>query len=365
MSERILKALMQLFAIIAPAESKLAERREVVGSFLKQQLNQELVNVYLKVFDEYYQVYQKKQSKKGKLKKSISLSSVKVLKICTAINEELTQKQKIIVLIRLLEFIKSDFGEITDQEFEFVETVSDTFFIPRDEYKRTKAFVLYSFDEIPNSSRILLVNNQKDYYHPKVKHIYSEALEGQIRVFSLSIANMHVMRYLGEQELYINGQLLQQDKVYVLSTGSSIRNSKIKTIYYSDIISAFNIHNLNEKIVFEVNNLEYRFKGGKVGLHDLSFSEESGRLIGIMGASGAGKSTLLNVLNGTYTPSEGEVLINGINIHSEKDKIEGLIGHVSQDDLLIEELTVFQNLYYNAKLCFDNYSEFQIIRAVL
>ena len=37
-----------------------------------------------------------------------------------------------------------------------------------------------------------------------------------------------------------------------------------------------------------------------------------------------------------------------------KTKIEGVIGHVSQDDLLIEELTVFQNLFYNAKLCFGN-----------
>lgn len=60
---------MQLFAIIAPPESNAAERRSVVGSFLKQQLNQELVNEYLKVFDEYYQIYQKKQSSKAKQKK--------------------------------------------------------------------------------------------------------------------------------------------------------------------------------------------------------------------------------------------------------------------------------------------------------
>ncbi|GAJ09466.1 unnamed protein product, partial [marine sediment metagenome] len=89
-----------------------------------------------------------------------------------------------------------------------------------------------------------------------------------------------------------------------------------------------------------------------------------GRLIGIMGASGAGKSTLLNVLNGTYVPSSGEVLINGVNIHTEKEKIEGIIGHVSQDDLLIEELTVFQNLYFNAKLCFNNYTEWELVDTV-
>ena len=60
-------------------------------------------------------------------------------------------------------------------------------------------------------------------------------------------------------------------------------------------------------------------------------------------------------------PYDGEVLINGISIHKEKEKIKGLIGYVSQDDLLIEELTVFENLYYNAKLCFDNLTDEEII----
>ncbi|MCJ7716690.1 MAG: ATP-binding cassette domain-containing protein, partial [Anaerolineales bacterium] len=110
--------------------------------------------------------------------------------------------------------------------------------------------------------------------------------------------------------------------------------------------------------------ITYRFISGAIGLHDVGFTEQSGRLVGIMGASGAGKSTLLNVLNGSSTPTEGEVLINGIDIHSGDPSIEGIIGFVSQDDLLIEELSVYQNLYYNAKLCFDNYTEEQLVETV-
>src|SRR5688572_5262413 len=84
-----------------------------------------------------------------------------------------------------------------------------------------------------------------------------------------------------------------------------------------------------------------------------------------MGASGAGKSTLLHVLNGSEKPSKGQVLINGIDIHREPKKIEGVIGFVPQDDLLIEDLTVYQNLYYAAKLCFSDKSEEEVDALVL
>ena len=59
MSEKILKALMQLFAIIARPGSSANDRKIVVESFLKRQLNNELIREYLKVFDEYYSLNSK------------------------------------------------------------------------------------------------------------------------------------------------------------------------------------------------------------------------------------------------------------------------------------------------------------------
>ncbi len=367
MSERILKALMQLFAIIARPDSNLEERRSVVGAFLKQQLNTELVNEYLLVFNNFYQQYQVSDEDSTRKKKRIAGSSVKVLKICTAINEELTIKQKVIVLTRLFEFIKSDSEVISEQEIEFVQAVSDTFNIPSEEFIRLKAFMLYGHDEIPNSTRILLVDSQKDFSHPKVKHLYREAFEGQIRFFHARIANLYLVRYLGEKELFLNGQLLQPQKVYVLSNGNTLRAStKFKPIYYSDIVEIFNEQLSESRLLFEAREIEYFFKGGEVGLHKMTFFAESANMVGIMGASGAGKTTLINVLNGSYPPTHGDVLINNISIYNNESKeLEGLIGYVSQDDLLIEDLTVFQNLYYNAKLCFDNLNQFQLIRLVL
>lgn len=374
MSEKILKALMQLFAIIARPDSSRSDRKTVVKSFLTRQLNAELVQEYLGVFDEYYTIHQEKQKELSKRQLRIAAMSVRVLKICTAINEELVQPEKIIVLIQLLEFVKSDSKEITVQEMEFISTVAETFNVPEEEYQEIKDFVLFSFAQLPDSAQILIIDNKKDSDFEKTKHTYVDGLQGQIRILHVPSTKMYFFRYIGkkeigekeigENEMYLNGQIIQPDKVYVFTNGSSIRNRLIKPIYYSDVVSKYQMDKIRDKIIFEVIEIEYLFKGGKHGLHPLSFTEESGRLIGIMGASGAGKSTLLNVLNGSAPPSSGKILINGVNIFKEKEKIEGIIGHVSQDDLLIEDLTVYQNLYYNAKLCFDNYSESQIVETV-
>jgi len=96
------------------------------------------------------------------------------------------------------------------------------------------------------------------------------------------------------------------------------------------------------------------------GLQNISVAETGGKLIGIMGGSGSGKSTLLAVLNGSEKPSSGRVLINGINIHERPHDVEGVIGFIPQDDLLMEDLTVYENLYYSARLCFGHYSDEEI-----
>ncbi len=363
MSERILKALMQLFAIIAGPRSSSRSGRAIVESFLNQQLNEDLVEEYLKLFDGFFALYQKKHSEQNKRAKNLSLSSVKVLKICTHINEELDIRQKVVVLVRLLEFIKSD-EEIPDQELEFVLTVADIFHFTQDEYELLKQFSINKMENMQFSARMLIIDGNKTIDKPHVRHLCQETLEDEILVLHFPPSDMYLCRYFGKHELYLNGQLTINDGVYILTQGSALRDSKMKPIYYSDIVSTYFTSELKNKIQFVAHNVEYEFKGGVKGLNNIDFIEDSGTLIGIMGASGAGKSTLLNVLNGSYKPSSGKVTINGVDIHENKEEAKGLIGHVSQDDLLIEELSVYQNLFFNAKLCFGNLSQFKLNRKV-
>lgn len=359
MSERILRALMQMFAIIAKVDGINNTGRQIVQSFLKQQLSQDQVDTYLKIFDEYLESHQQASKKKEGAAKRTSLNSVKVLKICTQINQELEQTQKVIVLLRLLEFIYSS-NEISEQEYEFVSTVADTFNIPNDEFQQLKSFIEHQVEVVPNDPNILVINNMERGYGNQSRHIFSEFMTQDVRILQIPSVGMYFLRIYGNMELVLNGQSISKERVHIFTPGSSIRSSKIKPIYYSDVIGRFLSDESQAKITFEVKNLEFKFKGGKLGLRDVNINEESGKLIGIMGGSGAGKSTLLNVLNSMETPSGGWVKINGKNIHTEKEEIKGVIGHVSQDDLLIEELSVYENLFYNAKLCFGNLSDEEI-----
>ena len=94
----------------------------MVSRYLKQQLDQETAEEYISLYDQHYEANKKRTTRTTKIKKYTSASSVRVLRICTEINEELVVRQKVIVLIQLLEFLKSE-EEISDQEFAFVETV--------------------------------------------------------------------------------------------------------------------------------------------------------------------------------------------------------------------------------------------------
>jgi ABC-type multidrug transport system ATPase subunit len=374
MSERILHALMQLFAIIARVDDinedsnstqiTSSKGRKIVKLFLGQELNAELVKEYLKVFDEFLNTHHGIKKRKDGKKKRTSVNSVKILRICSEINSELTQRQKIIVLVRIIEFIQAN-ENLTEQELEFVSTVGEAFNVDSSEYDAIYSFVEADGEKLLDIPNVMFLVPEISNRWKEAKQSVVDGLDSPLGILRVESVNLFFFRYLGKEQVTLNGQVVPNNRQHIFTPGSSIRTPKIQTIYYSDIISQFLSDDNADKITFKANDLVYKFPNGAIGLHPIDFQENSGGLIGIMGGSGAGKSTLLNVLNGNYTPSEGSVTINGIDIHKEKEEVEGVIGFVSQDDLLIEELTVFQNLFYNAKLCFKDLTDRQIARRVI
>ena len=79
---------------------------------------------------------------------------------------------------------------------------------------------------------------------------------------------------------------------------------------------------------------------------DITLELHRGEVLTLLGENGAGKSTLMNVLCGLYHPTEGRIFLEGreVKFHSPADAVERGIGMVHQHFMLIEAMTVFQNL---------------------
>ena len=133
MSERILQALMQLFAIGAALESVTHQSRETVEAFLRQQVSLQRVQEYLTLYDEFIARHNGGDDS-TRVRKKIAGNSVRMLRICTEINKELNTRQKYIVFLRLAEFMQSAQSEITNEEKEFLITVATVFTIEQEEY---------------------------------------------------------------------------------------------------------------------------------------------------------------------------------------------------------------------------------------
>jgi ABC-type multidrug transport system ATPase subunit len=358
MSEGILKALMQLFALVAAPDQDAASRRKVVRNYLSLHLNNQLIEEYLVLFDQHRQTYRQKLKEKTRIPKLYAASSVRVLRIATAINEELTHYQKTIVIIQLLEFLNSGEGGVSEMENEFADTVAETFNIQAEEYEAIKNFIA---NLVPQKNKDILIIGGSRERRQEERYIFREFLNTEIYVLNIRSVSLFLVKSNESTELTINGQVLIPHRIQFLRPGGSIRYMHGTPVTFSDIATHFNYSANKTPIVFDVRDISFSFnKRREAGLHPMSFTSHSGQLVGIMGDSGAGKSTLINVLTGIYLPSSGEILLNGIDLHLFPEKLKGLIGYVSQDDLLIEDLTVYQNLFYNTKLCFDHLNSHEI-----
>lgn len=107
-------------------------------------------------------------------------------------------------------------------------------------------------------------------------------------------------------------------------------------------------------IVLQAENIRVDVKdadgGNKRLLDGVSFTAYPTEFIGLMGPSGAGKTTLLMAMIGYIRPTYGRTLINGDELSTHYDRYRGAIGYVPQEDIIHGELTVYEALYYTAKL---------------
>ena len=97
--------------------------------------------------------------------------------------------------------------------------------------------------------------------------------------------------------------------------------------------------------LMEMRSITKRFPG-VLANDSVNFEVRSGEVHALLGENGAGKSTLMNILYGLYQAGEGQIFLNGnkVQIHSPNDAIHNGIGMIHQHFMLVETLTVAENV---------------------
>ena len=333
MTDVILSSFTSLFALFGKVEQVDESRaKDMLVSYLRRHFGIRNIDLYLDLYSDMRMAYEMSDD----LNTQDTVNS-----ICSTLHGQIRTSEESLLLLRLMEFCGSD----SESAHDMFKAMAEKFCIPEEQYRDFSDFV-----------------GNRETEHVKLHHI--EGFDGTLKTLLDPVTGLLVFTYLGEDTVLLNDVPVLAGAYQVWQQSSVLKKHNGRPVYYSSLISTYsNADEQTQSVEFCGRDINFRFPNSDNGMHDLSFTLTNGELLAIMGGSGTGKTTLLSLLNGSLKPQSGTITINGHDISEPQAK--DLIGFVPQDDLLIEELTVYQNLWFTAKLCFAGMSDEEIDRRVM
>jgi ABC transport system ATP-binding/permease protein len=355
MNETLLNGILNLFAIQAamhPATDCVRSRR-FLELYLRRHILLSQPEIYLGLFDAALSLHH--DSETEQLLQGAG-------EVAAALRSKLPRFEQFVFIMRFLEL--ADQGCEDHALSQVVRVVANRLDISESVVEET--FLLSRPEAAPEllTGNFLLVTPSAPAGQLQCHCLVRPDFDGCFKVLYLKDPGSYFLKVPSDARLSLDSVPVTADTFHLLSPGSIIRDSQGCALFYSEVASAFQGRNVAPVLVFKGENVDFEYPGTEIGLHDFSFCQPGGRLVGVMGGSGAGKSTLLGILNGQRRPDSGRVLVSGIDLHREPQRLEGVIGYVPQDDLLFEDLSVFDNLYFSACLSLANLDEAERTRRV-
>ena len=328
MTDILLSSFLSLFALFGK-EEKVDEAWAIsmLTNYLRRHLGIRNIDSYIGFYSDMRGAYEMTEELD-------TLGAIDT--ICSNLYGKVSATETSLLLLRLMEFCMNG-GKLKEPMFK---VLTEKLNIPTEQYRDFLDYVSNT------STKRVLLHQLKD-------------TDGQLRTLLDPVTGLLLFTYTGNDTVTLNDVPVLSGAYQVMIQSSVLKGRGGSPVYYSTLITAHmalsgEAAGESAKVEFCGRDINFRFPGSDNGMHDLSFTLNSGELLAIMGGSGTGKSTLMSILNGTLKPQEGTITINGHSI--EEPEAKALIGFVPQDDLLIEELTVYQNLWFTAKLCFEGLS---------
>ena len=337
MTDIILSSFLSLFALFGK-EKQVDETRAkaMLANFMRHYFGIRNIDSYLNLYSDLRGAYE--------MTEDLDTEEV-VASICANLHGKIPVREEQRLLLRLMEFCGVGEGNI----HPMFNIMAEKFNVPDEMFQD---FI----DFLKGEPTDHVIIHQSDDFDGTLKTL----IHPETGTILFSYSGSDIVRLNDVPVLHGSYQILQQSSV--------LKGKNGKPLYYSTLLEAHQRKlglwkSEAQRVEFCGRDINFRFPDSDNGMHDLNFTLRSGEFLAVMGGSGTGKSTLLSILNGSLTPQEGRITINGHDI--SEPQARNLIGFVPQDDLLIEELTVYQNLYYTAKLCFEGMSEEEIDKRVI
>lgn len=332
MNDIILSSFLSLFALLGKVEQVDNERAlSMLASYLRHHFGIRNTETYLNLYTDSRDAYE--------MAEGLDAGTIAV-SICEQLKGKISQREAAMLVLRLMEFCGIGSNRPMSAKSPIFSAIAERFGI-------SEASMLDYADYVSGrASEHVLIHQLAD-------------TAGELRTLLSEETGQLLFTYLGPDSVTLNDVPVLSGAYQVWLQSSVLKGRTGKPVYYSSVHEAHlrqrgQSVDRGSQVEFCGRGINFRYPQSDNGMHDLSFTLRSGELVAIMGGSGTGKTTLLSLLNGTLTPQTGTITINGHSI-AEPEAYD-LIGFVPQDDLLIEELTVRQNLFYTARLCFAGMS---------
>ena len=184
MNESLLDALLKLFAIIVDVKHFKNHdiARKVVVDYFQKEHGRTQADKCIIYFDDHLKQYH--QGSKNNQEIDISVYDSRIDKICSAINGEFEQKQKIWLCLQLVEFL-DDAGYRGKDEVNILRKIAEAFNIDSDEFEQAKNLILRQVDSLKLTEKLLIIDGNKNFPHSKALHLYKEKMT--VRVFVLQL----------------------------------------------------------------------------------------------------------------------------------------------------------------------------------
>jgi len=164
------------------------------------------------------------------------------------------------------------------------------------------------------------------------RHARIQQKDGKVWIEDLNSSNGV---YLNGKKISSKQQVTEKDKVRIGLFSFSLSGTLI---------------DLKKEYAISATDISKVFSNGHTGLHPTTIQFPYREFIALMGPSGCGKSTLLKALNGDSPPTRGTIKLFDLDLHDHFEFVKHIIGYVPQENIVHEELTVQESLFYAAKI---------------